>query len=634
MELNDLYHLIRKEPVSLFIGSGFSLYAGMPSAGNIIEILYDNLSASQQKKINKGDDLRRFTEDYQVLFGRNKLIKILQQHVDVAPKDNHLHELLAKIPFFRAIITTNYDRLIEDSFNDEAAVIVNDTDVFIARQTKSRIYKIHGDIRNPKSIVISSSDYSNQYNRDFKDPFWASVIAEISSRHIIFLGYGYEDENVWADFDHIEKKLKAKNKKRILISPGAKPLKLQKLKQLHIDYVQADGETFINGLIADLKANIVEDHRKGIVDTLTAQEFITAFDMKVDIRSTKTASEVKDIRKVDGPTSKSIHFTTSDQEFIENYKAFTSGYSIRDLKVKTDQLDTFDYLIEGFTFLNKESLSHLNVAHVPKFEGLCNVRFPDQKFLLHKAHCRLFNSIPGNILIEVEVGGFKAEFNIKIKDENIEFNFKIVEPEIPAPINRTYEIIRSFYLLFSGERVEIIPKSGQVVQYRLTAQIHAKKFKVEMELFHAIKKIEKAFNIKFAPVGMSAVSQADKEKIQKLNDLIDHGYYAVKEKEGITIEQMPDSKEVFEEFKKPITPDTYVSMVTRSGRDMELFNKTLHLGAEQVSMKQPTPAELSYEDLRIRLISIDHILVYHYEKFGHWKFIGSRSLWPENDEEN
>lgn len=630
MKLENLYELIRREPVCLFIGSGFSLYSGMPSAKRLIDILLDDLTPKQRIKIGQPTELRKFTDDYETLFGRLKLIRILQKHFDIIPTDQSLHDLLAKIPYFKSVITTNYDRLIENSMGCNVAVLVKDTDVFNPKQTKCRIFKIHGDICDGDSIVISDSDYRKHLNRNFKDPFWASVIAEISSKHVIFLGYGYEDDNVWADFDHIEGKLKSKDKKRIFISPGAKALKQKQLKQLKIDYIQADGKTFINGLIADLKTNIVEDHRLGIVDTQTAQDFITAFDMKVASTATKDTAGFTEISRVNGVTQQTIKFTTSDQGLIKSYKEFTSGYQVRNLKITPEQLQSFAFLIEDFNFLGKAALAQLDVSHVPKFEGVCKIRFPEQGFTLQKVHCRLFNSIPGNVLIEVEVSGFISTFTIKIDDGKAKVNFEFTEPEHPVPCNKTYEVMRAFYLFFSGQKAVVIPKNGKPISQCLTEQTYAKGFKLKMEIFHALKKIEKSFNVKFAPLAIGDITEEYKLKIQKLRDLIDHGYYAVKEKDGIIIEQMPNSKEVFECLKSPALSESYMSMVTKIGRELELLGHTLQLGAEQISMKQPMPIVLDFELLRAQLVPVDHILVYHYTKFGHWELPGGQLIWGDD----
>lgn len=626
MELPELFDLIRKEPVCLFIGSGFSLYAGMPSANKLIETLRDDLTINQQKKIELSVDLRNFTEDYQVLFGRRKLIKVIQKSFGIVPQKAHLHQLLAKIPYFNSIITTNYDRLIEDWMGNNAAVLIKDTDVYISRQKRCRIFKIHGDVGDSNSIVITNTDYSQHYNRNFKDPFWASVIAEISSKNVIFLGYGFEDDNVWADFNHIDKKLQSKVKKCILISPGANTTKQKKLKQQRIDYIQADGETFLNGLVADLKLNIVADHRQGIVNTQTAQEFITAFDMKVSITANIDTASITEISRVGGPTHQIIKFTTTNQDLFESYKEFTNGYHIQDFKIMQEQLESCTYLIENFNFLSKNEIYHLNLSHIADYNGICTVHFHEFRFTLFQVNYRLFNSIPGHVRIEVEVSGFKAEYYLKVTDGKAEVNFKMIEPDQPASVNKIYEVMRAFYLFFSGQKAEIVTDTGIIIHKQLTPHIQAKEFKAEMEIFDSLKKIGNYFAIVFSPLSLSALWDDERYKIKKLTDLIDHGYHAVKENDGILIDQIPDSQKLFDELKSAAIPNNSISLVTHSGRELELFGHIIKLGNEQISMKQPT-VTIDYDNLRAQFIPADHVLVYRYERFGHLKLQDSQTLW-------
>lgn len=627
MELAELFELIRKEPVCLFIGSGFSLYAGMPGARRLKELLYSELTPLQQQKIDLSKDLRFFCGDFQALFGRPKLVKLLQQYFDITPEDTHLHDLLGKIAYFKSIITTNYDRLLENGFGDRAAVIIRDQQVFGSRQAKTRILKIHGDIRDGKTLVITDKDYGEQHNRLFKDPFWATVISEIASHHVIFLGYGYEDENVWADFDYIGKKLKSNKKKRILLSPGADFLKQRKLKQLGIDYIRTNGEEFLNGLIAELKANVRDDLRLGFVDSQTALDLATAFDLEVNIKATKNAAELLDIKKATGPTQQALQLTIIDKALQESFHLFNSGYTIKELQIRPEQLASFAYLVEGFKMLDQTELGVLNVAHPAKYNGPVKVRFPEKKFNLPRIPVSLFNNIPGKVLVEANISGFQVTINMSFKDNAIESNFNIVEPEQPTPVNKLYHTFRGLYFLFSGEIMEVCGKDNTVYRQRFMANRHAAEFKKQMEFIYRLKKIEKAFQIKFAPMKIGDITDDDRSKVKKLDALIDHGYYAVREPDGLIIEQMPDSKEVFEAFSH-VVPNTYASLVTKNNTDMQLLGHLLHLGNEQISMRQPKAVELSYEQLRAKLVPVDHILVYHYQKFGFMEFNGSQTLWP------
>jgi hypothetical protein len=51
MHPDKIFELIRKEQVALWIGSGFSLYAGYPSGKELSQIIYDSLSISEREDV-------------------------------------------------------------------------------------------------------------------------------------------------------------------------------------------------------------------------------------------------------------------------------------------------------------------------------------------------------------------------------------------------------------------------------------------------------------------------------------------------------------------------------------------------------------------------------------------------------
>ena len=57
------------------------------------------------------------------------------------------------------VITTNYDLFFEDTFSDYKPFVGQDNLCFSAIQGIAEIYKIHGSVNEPESLVINDSDY-------------------------------------------------------------------------------------------------------------------------------------------------------------------------------------------------------------------------------------------------------------------------------------------------------------------------------------------------------------------------------------------------------------------------------------------------------------------------------------------
>lgn len=88
------------------------------------------------------------------------------------------------------IITTNYDKLIEDIFQFNPLI---GNDILLSNPYGS-VYKIHGSVDNHNSIVITEDDY-REFNSKY-DLIRAQLISLFIHNPIIFLGYSISDDNI------------------------------------------------------------------------------------------------------------------------------------------------------------------------------------------------------------------------------------------------------------------------------------------------------------------------------------------------------------------------------------------------------------------------------------------------------
>ena len=79
----NLFQLISKGDVVLFVGAGLSLYAGLPSGNQLSEFLYEGLSKQEKKIINSNLNLSDLAEEIYRIKGntRNYIIQKLQEKI-------------------------------------------------------------------------------------------------------------------------------------------------------------------------------------------------------------------------------------------------------------------------------------------------------------------------------------------------------------------------------------------------------------------------------------------------------------------------------------------------------------------------------------------------------------------------
>lgn len=115
-------------------------------------------------------------------------------------KFDEVYRYITEIPF-KAIITTNYDNLLERAYlhylNKDIPVFtqkeLNQGDVYL-RKGEFFIYKIHGTYNRPDTITFGENDYLKlMYNNHLFNEFTKNLFTNSS---ILFCGFNYNDPDI------------------------------------------------------------------------------------------------------------------------------------------------------------------------------------------------------------------------------------------------------------------------------------------------------------------------------------------------------------------------------------------------------------------------------------------------------
>lgn len=120
-------------------------------------------------------------------------LRSIAQVQDVyADEIKKFHEVSEKS--IAGIITTNYDLFLEEHLSEFQAYVGQSQLIFAPIQGIAEIYKIHGSIEKPESLVITEQDY-RQFDR--KSAYLIAKLMTLFMEYpIIFLGYSISDRNV------------------------------------------------------------------------------------------------------------------------------------------------------------------------------------------------------------------------------------------------------------------------------------------------------------------------------------------------------------------------------------------------------------------------------------------------------
>jgi len=190
---SELIDEIQRGNCVLFLGAGVSFDAGMPSSQQLIRALgYDPNTVSLPTAAQRFEDER----------GRTALGNVVKREFEVATRFVQLgsYPFIVNIPQLSSlIVTTNYDKLLEKAFEQEEKtpqVVCREPELPLMAGQPSTIVKLHGDIDQPDTLVITQGDYQRLATRLREPAGFGSFLASLlSTRTVVFVGFSMADED-------------------------------------------------------------------------------------------------------------------------------------------------------------------------------------------------------------------------------------------------------------------------------------------------------------------------------------------------------------------------------------------------------------------------------------------------------
>ncbi|WP_454844822.1 SIR2 family NAD-dependent protein deacylase [Priestia megaterium] len=254
MPLERLIDKIRNNEVILWTGAGFSLYAGMPNVGKIQDEILNSCTEEEKEYLQRLSDLSDMTGNFVEMRNnsRNDLNRILTKLIDVDPISLSTHTLLTEIPQIDTIVTTNYDTLFEEAYGRSLSTIVQNSHIPYTDDRKVKLYKIHGDIKQPNTIIITKKDYTDFFRRE-NEPIWNKIKSLIAEKTILFVGYSLSDQNIDYLLDNVIANLGDNMKESFLVTPHLPKHKISAFSQKKVEYIPMTGEELVQEIHTEIK---------------------------------------------------------------------------------------------------------------------------------------------------------------------------------------------------------------------------------------------------------------------------------------------------------------------------------------------------------------------------------------------
>jgi len=248
----ELREQLPKGNVVLFCGAGVSISeGGLPGAGQLAQELAQRAGLGDVS----GSTLPDVAQDYELELEHHSLIAYLCERID-RPQYTPLrsHRLIAALPFKR-IITTNWDRLLEQAFAQARrplSVIVRDVDVAYVDQEKPLLIKLHGSIQQRDTLVVTGDDYHEVFER--LPEVTNLVHGYFATQTVLFLGFSLADEDFKRLYREVVRSLGEHKRRAYAVQLDPDPITVKYWERKNVAVINADATAFLEALYAQLES--------------------------------------------------------------------------------------------------------------------------------------------------------------------------------------------------------------------------------------------------------------------------------------------------------------------------------------------------------------------------------------------
>lgn len=593
-----ILELALKDKLVLWAGAGLSREAGCPTGWELGEILWNRLSKDEQKFVPK--DLWKVS-DYFVNRGNNgraELILILKEIFKIELQKSESHEIIKKLAFFKTIITTNYDELFEDYIPD-IQVIKTAKDLSRSNTNSRKLIKIHGDLKSLKRLVLTQVDYAKLYERDFRDPFWNLIRAELTQKGVLFIGYGFNDANVQGLFDYLDRKLKKHKQPKFLVAPHLPKDQQLKLQSLGIHYFNKSGKDFLEELYQVVWKT--KGHKYfGLPDVSADSLFHSLKAEGLPINVSPNAAGGRWIQYNPEPGKVwDLTFNTKDKEVKQRIFDWEKGFGSDDLLIPKDSIAEANLKIDDFVVGDKSTLPPLKFVRIGKVYEKVRVVFEKTEIELEQLQIRIFRY--GDRGVRLIAKNQDGAFEIIIPQygtKGFSYNGTFTPNEPCDSISGVLKWYEAIYAFANGEPYKIfspdLPKGYRDANGGASKNLEA--FHSNRLIFQVLRKIEEKFLIRFSGLKQEDIfNEKTTKQLQRFLDLFRTNRVHWDISKGFPVKKMTGkAEEDIIALLEGIKEDGYLIMEEDTST-INFLGQDVSLGRKQVFITNPYLEKSDFE---------------------------------------
>ena len=151
---------LKRRPI-LWVGAGLSVAAGLPSTNDLLEKMVEDAD----HPLDLSQSFEKVADQFVESLGKGRLADVLQRELSKPGRPTKAHKKIAQAAVdgsFAAIVTTNYDDLLERTLADAGVRLVTqvlEANAVVEDPGALRLLKLHGSKDDWLKVVLSGKSY-------------------------------------------------------------------------------------------------------------------------------------------------------------------------------------------------------------------------------------------------------------------------------------------------------------------------------------------------------------------------------------------------------------------------------------------------------------------------------------------
>jgi len=258
---SELYEESKRENCVIFAGAGISTEGGSYGKPTFYERIKKECAFPSSEPNPSFPDLMQYYCDNKDGGKKNLLIRQIIDRIEWFSQDGEInqstsfaHRAIAMNPFYRIVVTTNWDPFFERRLNILVPV-VEDRDIPFWDDKKRQILKIHGCVTRPDTMVITQNDYKKLIRFKKNNPVFTKLKDLMATKTFLFIGYSMEDPNIKTIFHDLSKILGDFSRLSYAVDPDPSKATIAEWKKHGVQIIKASGY----GFLRDINDRLIEE---------------------------------------------------------------------------------------------------------------------------------------------------------------------------------------------------------------------------------------------------------------------------------------------------------------------------------------------------------------------------------------